>query len=120
MNTPSPILSVADLAVEFDMRDGVARVIDDLSFDLMPGETLGIVGESGCGKSMTALSIMRLVPMPPGRIAGGEIRLDGENLVAASDVRIREIRGNEISMIFQDPMTSLNPVYTVGDQIAET
>ena len=114
------ILSVANLAVEFDMRDGVARVIDDLSFELMPGETLGIVGESGCGKSMTALSIMRLVPMPPGRIAGGEIRLAGEDLVQADDTRIRQIRGNEISMIFQEPMTSLNPVYTVGDQIAET
>jgi len=120
MSAPGPVLAVDDLRVEFDTRDGVARVIDGLSFELHAGETLGIVGESGCGKSMTALSIMRLVPMPPGRIATGTIRLQGEDLVAAGDARIRQVRGNEISMIFQEPMTSLNPVYTIGDQIAET
>ncbi len=116
-----PLLSVSDLSVEFDLRGGqVSRVIDGLSFDLRAGETLGIVGESGCGKSMTALAVMRLIPVPPGRIAGGTIRLGDENLLAAPEARMRQIRGNDISMIFQEPMTSLNPVYTVGDQIAET
>jgi len=119
MSTDASILAVDGLKVEFDTRDGVARVIDGLAFELRAGETLGIVGESGCGKSMTALAIMGLVPSPPGRIAGGAIRLAGEDLTAASEARIREVRGNEISMIFQEPMTSLNPVYTVGEQIAE-
>ena len=114
------LLSVEGLAVEFDTRDGVARVIDDLSISLAEGETLGIVGESGCGKSMTALSIMGLVPIPPGRIAAGRIFLDDEDLLQASEARMREVRGNEISMIFQEPMTSLNPVYSIGNQIAET
>lgn len=116
-----PLLSVEGLSVEFDLKDkSTSRVINDLSFDLKAGETLGIVGESGCGKSMTALAIMRLVPMPPGRIASGQIRLAGEQLLSATDERMREVRGNDISMIFQEPMTSLNPVYTIGDQIAET
>ena len=101
-------------------RDGIAKVINNLNFSLEAGETLGIVGESGCGKSMTALSIMGLVPIPPGRIAGGSILLDGEDLIQADETRMREVRGNEISMIFQEPMTSLNPVYSVGEQIAET
>jgi peptide/nickel transport system ATP-binding protein len=114
------LLSVENLRVEFDTREGIAPVIQNLSFDLKAGETLGIVGESGCGKSMTALSIMGLVPGPAGRIAGGAIRLAGEDLVAASERRIREVRGNDISMIFQEPMTSLNPVFSVGDQIGET
>ena len=113
------LLEIERLRVEFDTRDGVARVIDDLDIQVGAGEMLGIVGESGCGKSMTALSIMGLVPVPPGRIAGGEIRLDGENLLTAGERRMRQIRGNEISMIFQEPMTSLNPVFSVGDQIAE-
>ena len=114
-------LEVQGLSVEFDLKDGaVSRVIDGLSFDLAAGRTLGIVGESGCGKSMTALAIMRLVPMPPGRIAGGAIRLAGENLLDATEARMREVRGNDVSMIFQEPMTSLNPVYTIGDQIGET
>jgi len=117
--TDAPMLTVQDLRVEFKTRDGIVRVIDDLSFDLHAGETLGIVGESGCGKSMTALAIMRLIPSPPGHIAGGCVRLEGEDLVAASEPRMREVRGNDISMIFQEPMTSLNPVYTVGEQIAE-
>ncbi len=119
MTGTAPLLAVDGLRVEFDTRDGVARVIDDLSFDLRAGETLGIVGESGCGKSMTALAVMGLVPTPPGRISAGAVRLLGEDLVAASEARIREVRGNDISMIFQEPMTSLNPVYTVGEQIAE-
>ena len=116
----SPLLELRDVEVEFRTRDGIARVLDRVGFGLSAGSTLGIVGESGCGKSMTALTIMRLVPEPPGRIAGGSIRLDGENLLAASETRMREIRGNEISMVFQEPMTSLNPVFPVGDQIAET
>ena len=114
------LLSVKNLTVEFTTRDGIAPVIDDLSFDLAPGETLSLVGESGCGKSMTALAIMGLIPSPPGRVAGGSISLAGENLLQASDTRLRAVRGNDISMVFQEPMTSLNPVFTVGDQISET
>ncbi|MFY0611399.1 MAG: ABC transporter ATP-binding protein [Hyphomicrobiaceae bacterium] len=119
-NPSGMLLDVADLQVEFKTRHGIAQVLDGISFSLAPGETLGIVGESGCGKSMTALSIMGLVPQPPGEIAGGSIRFAGEDLLQASEERIRQIRGNEISMIFQEPMTSLNPVYSIGDQIAET
>ncbi len=114
------LLSVNNLQVEFKTRHGIAQVLDGIEFSLAAGETLGIVGESGCGKSMTALSIMGLVPQPPGRIAGGSIVLAGEDLLEAGDKRMREIRGNEISMVFQEPMTSLNPVYSIGDQIAET
>ncbi len=120
MTVAQPLLEIEGLRVEFDTRDGVARVIDDLDISLMAGEVLGIVGESGCGKSMTALSILGLVPVPPGRIAAGSIRLDGEDLLRVSERRLREVRGNEISMIFQEPMTSLNPVFSIGDQIAET
>ncbi len=116
----NPLLEIENLRVEFDTRNGVARVIDDLDISLNAGETLGIVGESGCGKSMTALSVMGLVPVPPGRIAGGTIRYNGEDLLQAPEKRMREVRGNEISMIFQEPMTSLNPVFSIGDQIAET
>ena len=116
----APLLEIRDVEVEFRTRDGIARVLDRVGFSLGAGTTLGIVGESGCGKSMTALTIMRLVPQPPGRIAGGTIRLDGEDLLAASETRMREIRGNEVSMVFQEPMTSLNPVFSVGEQIAET
>ncbi|MGB1006592.1 MAG: ATP-binding cassette domain-containing protein, partial [Thalassobaculaceae bacterium] len=112
-------LEVSNLRVELTTRDGVSPVIDDLSFSLRAGETLALVGESGCGKSMTALAMMGLLPQPVGRIAGGSILFNGEDLVAASDRRLRDIRGNDISMIFQEPMTSLNPVYTVGEQIAE-
>jgi len=115
-----PLLQVEALRVEFNTRDGVARVIDDLDIALNSGEILGIVGESGCGKSMTALSIMGLVPTPPGRITGGTIHLADENLLEASEQRMRQVRGNDISMIFQEPMTSLNPVFSIGDQIAET
>jgi peptide/nickel transport system ATP-binding protein/oligopeptide transport system ATP-binding protein len=113
------LLSVQNLRVEIKTRDGVVPVIDDLSFDLAEGGNISFVGESGCGKSMTALALMGLLPQPAGRIAGGKILFDGEDLSQAHDQRLREIRGNDISMIFQEPMTSLNPVYTIGEQIAE-
>jgi peptide/nickel transport system ATP-binding protein/oligopeptide transport system ATP-binding protein len=115
----APLLQVNDLKTFFDTDDGVVRAVDGVSFSALEGRTLGIVGESGCGKSMTAYSILRLVPQPPGRIAGGEILFRGRNLLALSDAEIRQIRGNDIAMIFQEPMTSLNPVFTVGEQIAE-
>ena len=115
----APLLSVQNLRIELKTRAGVAPVIDDLSFDLMPGENISFVGESGCGKSMTALAIMGLLPEGIGRIASGKIVLDGEDLTTASESRLRDIRGNDIGMIFQEPMTSLNPVFTVGEQIAE-
>ena len=120
MDAAAPLLEVEGLEVEFSTRQGVARVLDGVALSLEPGRTLGIVGESGCGKSMTALSIMRLVPVPPGRIGAGAVRLKGEDLLQASEKRMREVRGKDISMIFQEPMTSLNPVYSIGDQIAET
>lgn len=113
------ILEVRDLTVELATRDGISPVIDGLSFEVGAGETVALVGESGCGKSMTALAVMGLVPHPIGRIAGGEIRFGSEDLVAVGEDRLRDIRGNDISMIFQEPMTSLNPVYSVGEQIAE-
>ena len=113
------VLEVSDLSVEFEVRAGIARVLEGVSLSVNEGETLGIVGESGCGKSMTALSIMGLVPSPPGRITGGSIKLMGEELLTAGEKRMQSIRGNAISMIFQEPMTSLNPVFTVGNQIAE-
>jgi oligopeptide transport system ATP-binding protein len=120
----NPVLSVRNLKTQFFTRAGVVFAVDDVSFDVMPGETIGIVGESGCGKSVTSLSIMRLIPSPPGRIVGGEILLnvDGKtrDLAKISDREMRQVRGNDIAMIFQDPMTSLNPVYTVGNQIAES
>ncbi|MCI5095893.1 MAG: ABC transporter ATP-binding protein [Rhodobacteraceae bacterium] len=114
-----PLLKVENLRIELVTRAGVAPVIDNLSFELGHGENISFVGESGCGKSMTALAIMGLLPEGIGRIASGSILFDGEDLTTASPERLRDIRGNEISMIFQEPMTSLNPVYTVGEQIAE-
>ena len=113
------ILEVSGLQTYFFTRAGVLKAVDGLSFTLARGETLAIVGESGCGKSMTALSIMRLVPEPPGRIVGGSVVLDGRDLLKLDDETMRDVRGNEISMIFQEPMTSLNPVLTIGDQIGE-
>ena len=113
-----PLLKVENLRIELTTRDGVAPVIDDLSLELSPGETLSFVGESGCGKSMTALALMGLLP-DVGRVASGKILFNGEDLTKASDERLREIRGNDISMIFQEPMTSLNPVFTVGRQLTE-
>jgi len=114
------ILTVNDLKVRFHMRDGVVRAVNGVSFDLCRGETLGIVGESGCGKSVTALCIMGLLPRPPARIESGTVTLEDRNLLSLSEEEIRKVRGNEISMIFQEPMTSLNPVMTVGYQIAES
>ena len=113
------ILDIQDLCVEFDTRDGVAKVINKLSYNLCRRETLGILGESGCGKTMTALAVMGLVPTPPGRIASGNIMLNGADLTQMDEDQISEIRGKEISMIFQEPMTSLNPVFSVGNQIVE-
>jgi oligopeptide/dipeptide ABC transporter ATP-binding protein len=112
-------LRVEDLKTYFYTEDGVVPAVDGVSFCVGHGETLGIVGESGCGKSVTSLSVMRLIPWPPGRIMSGRILFGGADLLAKSESDMRRIRGNEISMIFQEPMTSLNPVYTVGDQIAE-
>jgi oligopeptide/dipeptide ABC transporter ATP-binding protein len=114
-----PLLRVRDLRVWFDTDAGPVKAVDGVGFDIERGETLALVGESGCGKSVTALSLLRLIPMPPGRIVSGEILLDGEDLIRAGDERIRRVRGAEIAMIFQEPMTSLNPVYTIGDQIVE-
>src|SRR5215203_5817469 len=112
------LLEVKNLMTQFPTRAGVVRAVDGVSFYVDEGELVGLVGESGCGKSITALSVMRLIA-PPGKIVGGEINFKGENLLNVSDERMRDIRGNDIAMIFQDPMTSLNPVYTVGEQIAE-
>ena len=114
----SHLLEVKNLQTHFPTRNGLVKAVDGVSFHVARGELLGLVGESGCGKSITSLSVMRLIS-PPGEIVSGEILFDGENLLQASDERMREIRGNDIAMIFQDPMTSLNPVYTVGEQIAE-
>jgi len=118
--TEWPLLSVEGLGVEFRTRRGVARVLDDVGFTVARGETLAVVGESGCGKSVTALAIMRLIPQPPGRIASGRLMFDGRDLLALSEPEMRQVRGNRIAMIFQEPMTSLNPAFTVGDQIAES
>lgn len=114
-----PLLSVRGLKTYFQSEEGLVPAVDGVSFDLEKGGTLGIVGESGCGKSVTSLSIMRLIPSPPGRIVGGEILFEGEDLLKKSPAEMRKIRGNDISMIFQEPMTSLNPVFTIGDQIME-
>jgi peptide/nickel transport system ATP-binding protein len=115
-----PLLAVDGLRTYFDLRAGTVKAVDGLSFALAPHETLAIVGESGCGKSITALSLMRLVPDPPGRIAGGTVKLTGVDLLTLDDEAMRGVRGKEIAMIFQEPMTSLNPVLTIGSQIAET
>jgi peptide/nickel transport system ATP-binding protein len=113
------LLEVEGLKTHFFTRDGVVRAVDGVSFTIQPGETLALVGESGCGKSVTSLSILRLIASPPGRTVAGAIRFDGRDLLALSEPAMRKVRGNEISMIFQEPMTSLNPVLTVGGQIAE-
>jgi ABC-type dipeptide/oligopeptide/nickel transport system ATPase component len=112
------LLEVTDLKTHFPTRAGIVKSVDGVSFSVGEGELLGLVGESGCGKSITALSIMQLIA-PPGKIVGGSIKFKGEELTTASSERLRAIRGNDIAMIFQDPMTSLNPVYTVGEQIVE-
>ena len=113
------LLRIDGLKTRFNTDDGPLLAVDDVSFDILPGETVGVVGESGCGKSVTALSVMRLVPDPPGRIVGGRVEFLGEDLLKLPEPRMRDIRGNKIGMIFQEPMTSLNPVFTVGDQIGE-
>ncbi len=113
------VLRVEDLRTYFDTRDGVVKAVDGLDFSVRPGEILGVVGESGCGKSITSLSVMQLLPRPPARFASGRILFKGRDLLQASEEEMRHVRGNEISMIFQDPMSSLNPVLSIGDQLTE-
>src|SRR5574341_648544 len=113
------LLSVRNLKTYFYTDEGVVKAVDGLTYELHKGETLGIVGESGCGKSVHALSVMRLIPSPPGKTVEGEIWFEGRNLLKLGDEDMRHIRGNRISMIFQEPMTSLSPVLTIGEQIAE-
>ena len=108
-----PLLEIKDLHTSFFTSQGEAKAVDGLSLAIHPGETLGLVGESGCGKSVTALSIMRLVPSPPGRITSGNIMFDGSDLITLSEAQMRSLRGNAISMIFQEPTTCLNPVFTI-------
>ncbi len=119
-STRQPLLRIRDLRVQFRTDAGLVRAVDGIDFELGQGETLALVGESGCGKSVTALSILGLVPRPPGEIASGVIEFEGEDLLRVDEARLRAIRGNDVAMIFQEPMTSLNPVYTVGDQIMES
>ena len=116
----SPVLEVNDLRTYFSLDEGTLKAVDGVSFDVHEGETLGIVGESGCGKSMTALSMLRLTPQPASRIVGGQVILDGVDLLQLSEDDMRKVRGREISMILQDPQTSLNPVFTIGNQLLET
>ena len=113
------LLEIKDLQTHFFVRGQVAKAVDHVSLNIKAGQTLGLVGESGCGKSVTAHSVMKLIPDPPGKIVGGEILFEGENLLTFPEERMRKIRGNRISMIFQEPMTSLNPVFSVGDQVGE-
>ena len=113
------VLSVEDLRTHFTTRWGTVKAVDGISFDLRKGETLGIVGESGCGKSVTMLSLMRLIPVPPGQIVSGKIVLDGEDIVPISEQEMAEISGSKIALIIQDPMTSLNPVFSIGNQVEE-
>jgi peptide/nickel transport system ATP-binding protein len=119
MPVPAPLIEVEGLKTHFFTRDGVVRAVDGVSFAILPGETLALVGESGCGKSVTSLSIMRLIASPPGRVVAGAIRFLGRDLLGLTEPEMRDVRGNDISMIFQEPMTSLNPVLTIGRQIAE-
>jgi oligopeptide/dipeptide ABC transporter ATP-binding protein len=116
---PEPILSIRDLTVEFGTEDGVVKAVSGVSYDLHAGEVLGIVGESGSGKSVSMLSVLGLIPMPPGEITSGEALYKGRDLVKMPKKELRDLRGGEMAMIFQDPMTSLNPVFTIGDQISE-
>jgi len=119
MNDNGTLLSVENISTHFFTEEGVVKAVQDVSFKIKKGRTSALVGESGCGKSVTALSIMRLVPAPPGRIVSGEIVFEGRNLLELSEKQMRQVRGNKVAMIFQEPMTSLNPVYTVGEQIVE-
>ena len=113
------LLEVKDLRTYFFTDDGVVRAVDGISYDIQEGETMGLVGESGCGKTVSALSILRLIPNPPGKIVGGEVLFDGDDLLKVDEDEIRHVRGNRIAMIFQEPMTSLNPVLTIGRQLTE-
>ncbi len=115
----TPILQVEDLSVEFATRGGAVHAVDGVNLTIEPGQTLGLVGESGSGKSVTARAIMRLVPTPPGRYTGGRILFEGADLLTLSEREMQEMRGGQIAMVFQDPMTFLNPVYTAGEQVAE-
>jgi peptide/nickel transport system ATP-binding protein/oligopeptide transport system ATP-binding protein len=116
---PSPLLELNNLSIGFDTERGQIRPVREVNYAVYPGQTLAVVGESGCGKSVTALSILRLIPEPPGKYLGGQINFDGRDLLQLSEKQMRAVRGKEIAMIFQEPMTSLNPVYTIGDQIVE-
>jgi oligopeptide/dipeptide ABC transporter ATP-binding protein len=118
-NEPRPLLSIRDLRTYFYSSDGIAKAVDGVSYDIFPSETVAVVGESGCGKSVTAFSIMRLIPSPPGRIVSGQVLLEGRDLLGLSEPAMRGVRGNDVAMIFQEPMTSLNPILKIGDQIAE-
>jgi peptide/nickel transport system ATP-binding protein/oligopeptide transport system ATP-binding protein len=117
--TDQPLLEIDQLNIAFDTNRGELRPVRDVSYSIFPGQTLAVVGESGCGKSVTALSILRLIPSPPGKVLGGQIRFESRDLLTLSEKEMRSVRGKDIAMIFQEPMTSLNPVYTIGDQIVE-
>jgi oligopeptide/dipeptide ABC transporter ATP-binding protein len=119
MNQNGPILTVRDLRTHFFTQDGVVKAVDGVSFAIGKGQTFALVGESGCGKSVTALSVMRLVPHPPGQIVAGQVLLEGRSLLELPERQMRQVRGGQVAMIFQEPMTSLNPVYTIGNQILE-
>ena len=116
---PDPVLSIQDLTVEFKTEDGIVHAVTEVSYDLFPGETLGIVGESGSGKSVSVMSMLGLIPIPPGRIVSGQALYQGDDLLTMPKKQLRDVRGGKVAMIFQDPMTSLNPVLTIGNQIAE-
>ena len=119
MPATQPLLELKNLSIGFETNRGIIRPVADVSLSIYPGQTVALVGESGCGKSVTALSILRLIPQPPGKFLGGQVLWDGEDLLALTEKKMRSVRGRDIAMIFQEPMTSLNPVYTIGDQIVE-
>ncbi|MCK4276354.1 MAG: ABC transporter ATP-binding protein, partial [Phycisphaerae bacterium] len=119
MSDAETLLQVRNLRTYFDTEDGLVRAVDGISFRIAPNQTFALVGESGCGKSVTAYSILRLLPIPPARIASGTISLDGQDLLTLSERQMRNVRGSQISMVFQEPMSSLNPVFTCGNQIVE-
>src|SRR3954469_22365650 len=116
---PKALLEIKDLSVAFETNRGDVRPVRDSSLTIYPGQTVAVVGESGCGKSVTAMSVLRLIPSPPGKVLGGNIFFQGRDLLNLSESEMRRVRGRDIAMIFQEPMTSLNPVYTIGDQIVE-